>query len=1550
MRPTFYYPTKLQDQDQDQAAPGEFVPALCKLWSLLATFAKDTPEVEESKAPEQEKAFITAFPVLGALADNSVPQFKDSLEQAGLGEEQVRQLAKHRVMWANVVNVTHVTFVACPPAPRHTPPLVSPLLTMRPTKLQDQGQTAPGEFVPVLCKYLRLGEGPDGDQVAPKLWSFLATFAKDALEVEESKAPEQGTVFITAFLVLGALADNRVPQFKDSLEQAGLGEEQVRQLAKRVSLFTGSEHLKEIISSQKNNLSPLQYHSHSAYPLRPWQYKILHFKKDQLTFEVHSSPTLARPSNRLCFFFTLSPPTSPPTPGTPSPVIRPPPVAPQRSRTWQTDDNLPPSTPDNRGPPPSSLLSTVCSTSVPPVGLQSVLEEDSGLTEELLPTSNSQLSPVDDSDHFDSASDLDSVASIDGDSDSSSSSGYSTSSSPRMSDTFTHLSAVGILSHVNAKAWFHAAETQSKISKIEGIRSGTLTAPLPPAAPLYHPVRAVAPLAADASLADTLTHDALLSSYIESTAKNALIRQTFQKESRRWARENESYFTKEALFADMLTKWVGPALEGRLEDKKPKAAYDELVALYSKHDPMDVAWKLHEFVRNEYKGGDLPTWISSIQTDFNAVNRVRKGSGRASLEDDILKYVLLVNVGSDRSKDIIKDVLETTTSAEVVVLLSNDWGRELKASKHKERPTPSAASALFVAPVKPTTSSSSLPLRPRVPDAPAGTPVCTLVAGHANWAGGMLSDGKFGFLPGHCFCCYEIGHTSSACSLAGKNDEKEAHRDAVLASYHMKRPVGLAFGRIFSGRPSIHNNFPPIAPRPELWTRPAVAPVAPFAGVAHQPGPAHRTLDVVAAPADFPVAPEHQGYPVTTGSRPWVRSFPHSRSPPASYAYAVSRLAEFLYDTGANGNFVDGKDYLFNYSAIFPHQQVGSGFGSGGRAIGKGTLRAVFTLDDGTKTNVSFDDTLHVPGLGVNLISGTKLMKNGLIVTNDDRRLTLSSRLGNAFGYVDFTSSPNAVIQAEWVRVDSHPPSPPLPSTSIALTAKLAAADQKLWHERLGHCSGDCLLACAEAVDGLEFRNKIPMGRCDICSRGKMTLKPSPGSSTRISENYLDMVAIDIWGPATSIALEKVRYAFGIIDEATRFAWCIGLRDRRNVLGYFQDWRKAVELKDLRVHPTTPSVLKGLRSDHGSEFTAGVWADWTAEEGLAHEFAIVGSHGQNGIIERLFRTILNTVRTWLIDSGLPLFLWWELFCTGIYIHNIRPTRALDNTKHAGKTPYEAATGVRPNVANLRRVGCKAIVHVPQDDHPSKLNERGFEAAFVGYMEHNAGWRFYVPSLKRVVEAEHVDFFEDEFLCKRSEEEDDELNSWAFHRLSPAPDGATPPVFDSAPSSSPSLGRIPADIPLPTSESLIPAPAGIANTRPRREHVAPVRDDAVVRHSRDGVTINGSLLLTANVSIIEGIDADGRGSAFYSARPTVSPSPASFSPPSSSPQNTAYWHLTPTEALDLVRRGAIEKAEEAYHAALLLPESDDTNAVLDTTHAALLAALVISSPPPPPSSP
>ena len=54
-------------------------------------------------------------------------------------------------------------------------------------------------------------------------------------------------------------------------------------------------------------------------------------------------------------------------------------------------------------------------------------------------------------------------------------------------------------------------------------------------------------------------------------------------------------------------------------------------------------------------------------------------------------------------------------------------------------------------------------------------------------------------------------------------------------------------------------------------------------------------------------------------------------------------------------------------------------------------------------------------------------------------------------------------------------------------------------------------------------------------------------------------------------------------------------------------------------------------------------------------------------------------------------------------------------------PYEAWTGVKPNLKHVKVFGCKAFVHVPRK-HSKKLGDRSKEYVFVGYDEEKKGYR------------------------------------------------------------------------------------------------------------------------------------------------------------------------------------------------------------------------------------
>ena len=77
------------------------------------------------------------------------------------------------------------------------------------------------------------------------------------------------------------------------------------------------------------------------------------------------------------------------------------------------------------------------------------------------------------------------------------------------------------------------------------------------------------------------------------------------------------------------------------------------------------------------------------------------------------------------------------------------------------------------------------------------------------------------------------------------------------------------------------------------------------------------------------------------------------------------------------------------------------------------------------------------------------------------------------------------------------------------------------------------------------------------------------------------------------------------------------------------------------------------------------------------------------ITERRRRTHQRDTRM-LHDSGLPKFLWAEVYNTVTYVHNGTPTRALGEL-----TPYEACYGAKPGLAHLRAFGAPCAIFEPQ---------------------------------------------------------------------------------------------------------------------------------------------------------------------------------------------------------------------------------------------------------------
>ncbi len=127
--------------------------------------------------------------------------------------------------------------------------------------------------------------------------------------------------------------------------------------------------------------------------------------------------------------------------------------------------------------------------------------------------------------------------------------------------------------------------------------------------------------------------------------------------------------------------------------------------------------------------------------------------------------------------------------------------------------------------------------------------------------------------------------------------------------------------------------------------------------------------------------------------------------------------------------------------------------------------------------------------------------------------------------------------------------------------------------------------------------------------------------------------------------------------------------------------------------------LKVLRTDNGGEYTSSRFEEFLRCEGVWHERTIPKTPEQNGVAERINRTLVET-GSMLIDSKLPQKFWGEALSTAVYLRNRSPTKAV-----RGMTPYEAWTKGKAGVGHLRIFGCDAYAHVPKMKEESSMRKQ-----------------------------------------------------------------------------------------------------------------------------------------------------------------------------------------------------------------------------------------------------
>ena len=130
---------------------------------------------------------------------------------------------------------------------------------------------------------------------------------------------------------------------------------------------------------------------------------------------------------------------------------------------------------------------------------------------------------------------------------------------------------------------------------------------------------------------------------------------------------------------------------------------------------------------------------------------------------------------------------------------------------------------------------------------------------------------------------------------------------------------------------------------------------------------------------------------------------------------------------------------------------------------------------------------------------------------------------------------------------------------------------------------------------------------------------------------------------------------------------------------------------------------------------------------------------QNGIAERMNRTIMARVRCMLLASGVDKKFWGEAVSTAAYLINRSPSSAIDFD-----IPEARWNGALPDYTKLEPFGCRAYAHIKQ----GKLDARAQRCIFLGYQPGCKAYRLWCTESgnQKLLVSRDVDFNEKLMPC------------------------------------------------------------------------------------------------------------------------------------------------------------------------------------------------------------
>lgn len=436
----------------------------------------------------------------------------------------------------------------------------------------------------------------------------------------------------------------------------------------------------------------------------------------------------------------------------------------------------------------------------------------------------------------------------------------------------------------------------------------------------------------------------------------------------------------------------------------------------------------------------------------------------------------------------------------------------------------------------------------------------------------------------------------------------------------------------------------------------------------------------------------------------------------------------FVLDSGASDHIVHELDAFTSFEELTIPIQIA--VAKNGTTI-TATKRGVIDVVTNHHVKGQLLNVLYSPDIPCNLLSVRRMQEKGMTVIFDVNGVTIKHKN---------TTLISGTFKNNLIRITCHIQKcriqKPNPIAHLSVDNKYT--NFKLWHDRLGHVSNskfvqirdNNLVDDAAVLVSIKPINEI----CESCIFGKQNRKPFNKIKKQKPQNRpLMIVHSDLCGPVTPPSVDNKNYYLTFIDDFTHYTVTYLVTFKWEVLNKFKDY-----VAKATTHFNQKILM--LYCDNGGEYLSNEFKIFCSQQGITYHLTVPHTPQQNGVAERMNRSLTEKARTMLARSELNKAFWGEAILSATYLLNRIPTKALGS--HV--TPYELWYNKKPSINHCRIFG--ATVYVHKKTHVNKFDNKSFKTILVGYDMN--GYKLWDVGAAKFIIARDVIIDETNFLKTR----------------------------------------------------------------------------------------------------------------------------------------------------------------------------------------------------------